>query len=188
MNPLLVVFHGSSLWALISKDAERIYKTWNLTVRNVFCLARTIYRRLIEPVSSCFHIKTSLISRYIKFVNTLMESRKFSVRYLARIMAGNVNSLMGRLLTFIGDELNLAISQINEVFPKVIKRALGMLILNQERSGKYFLIRASTSKGLSIPMFTYSRIWWWWNQRLAKLNLHFIRYIGTNLYHLIMSM
>ena len=54
-------------------------------------------------------------------------------------MAGNANSSMGRLLTFIGDELNLAISQINEVSPKVIKRALGMLILNQERSGKYFL-------------------------------------------------
>ena len=68
-----------------------------------------------------------------------MESRKFSVRYLARIMAGNANSSMGRLLTFIGDELNLVISQISEVFPKVIKRALGMLILNQERSGKYFL-------------------------------------------------
>ena len=50
-----------------------------------------------------------------------MESRKFSVRYLARIMAGNVNSSMGRLLTFIGGELNLAISQINEVSPKVIK-------------------------------------------------------------------
>ena len=112
---------GSILWALKSKDAERIYKTWNLTVRNVFCLAITIYRRLIEPVSSCFHIKISLISRYIKFVNTLMESRKFSVRYLARIMAGNANAAMGRLLTFIGGELNLAISQINEVSPKVIK-------------------------------------------------------------------
>ena len=121
LNPLLVVVHGSSLWALKSKDAERIYKTWNLTVRNVFCLPRTIYRRLIEPVSSCFHIKISLISRYIKFVNTLMESRKFSVRYLARIMAGNVNSSMGSLLTFIGGELNLAINQINEVSPKVIK-------------------------------------------------------------------
>ena len=120
--------------------------------------------------------------------NILMESRKFSVRYLARIMAGNANASMGRLLTFIGDELNLAISQINEVSPKVIKRALGMLILNQERSGKYFLTRASTSKGLSIPMFTYSRIWWWWHQRHAKLDLHLIRYIGTNLYHLIMSM
>ena len=87
-----------------------------------------------------------------------MESRKFSVRYLARIMAGNVNSLMGRLLTFIGDELNLAISQINEVFPKVIKRALGMLILNQERSGKYILhelvqARGSAFQCLHIPGF-----------------------------------
>ena len=113
--------HGSILWALKSKDAERIYKIWNLTLRNIFCLARTIYRGLIKPVSSCFHIQISLISRYIKFVNTLMERRKFSVRHLARIMAGNENSSMGRLLTFIGGELNLAISQINEVSPKVIK-------------------------------------------------------------------
>ena len=50
-----------------------------------------------------------------------MERRKFSVRYLARIMAGNENLSMGRLLTLIGGELKLAISQINKVSPKVIK-------------------------------------------------------------------
>ena len=72
--------------------------------------------------------------------------------------------------------------------PKSNKRVLYMLILNQERSGKYFLTRASTSKELSIPMFTYYRIWWWWKQWHAKLDLHFIRYIETNLYYLIMSM
>ena len=53
-------------------------------------------------------------------------------------MAGNANSSMGRLLTFIGDELNLAISQINEVFPKVIKRALGMLIFEKGEEWKIF--------------------------------------------------
>merc|ERR1711954_250763 len=113
--------HGSSLWALKSKDAERIYKIWNLTLRNIFCLARTIYRGLTKPVSSCFPIQISLISIDIKFVHALMERRKFSVRYLARIMAGNENLSMGRLLTLIGGELKLAISQINKVSPKVIK-------------------------------------------------------------------
>ena len=35
----------------------------------------------------------------------LIERRKFSVRYFARIMAGNENSSMGRLLTLIDDEV-----------------------------------------------------------------------------------
>ena len=113
--------HGSILWALKSKDAERIYKIWNLTLRNIFCLTRTIYRGLIKPVSSCFPSQMSLISIDIKFVHTLMERRKFSVRYLAKIMAGNENLSIGRLLTLIGGELKLAISQINKVSPKVIK-------------------------------------------------------------------
>ena len=113
--------HGSSLWARKSKDAERIYKIWNLTLRNIFCLARTIYRGLINHCTSCCPYQISLISIDIKFVHTLMERRKFSVRYLARIMAENENLSMGRLLTLIGGKLKLAISQINKVSPKVIK-------------------------------------------------------------------
>ena len=29
-------FYGSSLWNLYSPEVERIYKSWNVTVRNVF--------------------------------------------------------------------------------------------------------------------------------------------------------
>ena len=53
-------------------------------------------------------------------------------------MAGNANSSMGRLLTFIGDELNLAISQINEVSPKAIKKGIRYADLEPGEEWKIF--------------------------------------------------
>ena len=63
--------YASSLWDLYSNDAEKIYKSWNVTVRNVFSLDRKTHCRLIEPLSGCFHLKTALLSRYVKFYQTL---------------------------------------------------------------------------------------------------------------------
>ena len=60
-------------------------------------------------------------------------------------MAGNANSAMGRLLTFIGDELNLAISQINEVFSKVIKRGNFPLNIKREDIIIHFFLNFSLS-------------------------------------------
>ena len=58
-------FYGSCLWDLLSKDVERIYTTWNVTVRNVFRLDRRTHRVLIEPLSDCLHLKAMLLSRYV---------------------------------------------------------------------------------------------------------------------------
>ena len=114
--------HGSIMWALKSKDAERIYKIYRIWHWGIYSVWQEQYTGDWQiTVSSCCPIQISLISIDIKFVHTLMERRKFSVRYLARIMAGNENLSMGRLLTLIGGELKLAISQINKVSPKVIK-------------------------------------------------------------------
>ena len=37
-------FHGSVLWDLFGLDAERIYKTWNTSIRKMFRLDRTTHR------------------------------------------------------------------------------------------------------------------------------------------------
>ena len=56
-------FYGSCLWNLYSQDVDRIYKSWNVTVRNVFSLPWTTHRYFIESVSGCAHPKTFLSSR-----------------------------------------------------------------------------------------------------------------------------
>ena len=77
--------YGSSLWDLRSKDAEKLYRSWNVMVRNVLSLDRRTHRFLIEPLSGHLHLKTKLMSRLVTFYRGLVNSPKFTVRFLARL-------------------------------------------------------------------------------------------------------
>ena len=119
--------YASSLWDLNSNDAEKLYKTWNVTVRNVLSLDRKTHRRLIEPMSGCVHLKTSLLSGYVKFYQTLRQSKKFSIRYLARNTGENLNSKMGKILVSIADELNVGMTDILDLSNKIVKQNLSYM-------------------------------------------------------------
>ena len=97
-------FYGSNLWDLYSQDVDRIYKSWNVTVRNVFSLPWTTHRYLIESVSMFPHPKTFLSSRFVKFVDSLTSTKKTSIRYLASLAQLDNRTLMGRTLGRIGVE------------------------------------------------------------------------------------
>ena len=166
INPFLLIklvetfacsLYASSLWDLLSNDAERLYKTWNVTIRNVFSLDRKTHRRLIEPLSGCLHLKTSLLSRYVKFHNSLRENKKFCVRYLARVTSGNLNSKMGKILSHISDELNVNMSDIQKVSSKCIKQNLRYMQNNHDweiNLGRELLqARNSNYRTIEIPGF-----------------------------------
>ena len=77
--------YGSSLWDLRSNEAERLYKSWNFTIRNVLSLDRKTNSFLIEPLSDHRHLKTMLMSRLVKFHKGLANSPKFTIRFMARL-------------------------------------------------------------------------------------------------------
>ena len=53
-------FYGSNLRNLYSSDVDRIFKLWNITVRNIFSITFTTHRYLIEPLSASMQPKTML--------------------------------------------------------------------------------------------------------------------------------
>ena len=67
INVYTTSFYGSPLWDLQSADVERIYKSWNVTIRNILNLDRRTHRYLIEPMSRCLHPKVMLMSRLASF-------------------------------------------------------------------------------------------------------------------------
>ena len=115
-------FYGSCLWDLYSQDVDRIYKSWNVTVRNVFNLPWTTHRYFIESVSGCAHPKTLLSSRFVKFVDSLSSSKKASVRYLASIAKGDQRTLLGRTLENIRNEC--AVDEVSLLTPRTVKEKL----------------------------------------------------------------
>ena len=108
VNIYCTSFYGSNLWDLYSKDVDRIFKSWNVTVRNVLKLPFTTHRYLIEPLSACMHPKTMLTSRYMKFIDSLCSSQKRSVRFLVNNVKDDNRTLTGKTLSRISDDTNLA--------------------------------------------------------------------------------
>ena len=105
-------FYVSNLWNLYSPEVDRIYKSWNVTVRNVFGLPWTTHRYWIEPVSGCQHPKTFLSSRYVKFVSSLSSCNKSAVRYLASLCQGDNRTLLGRTTSRIALESNVGLENL----------------------------------------------------------------------------
>ena len=101
-------FYGSSLWDIYSADVDRLFKSWNVSIRNIFNVPYTMHRYLIEPMSDCPHPKTMISSRYVKFTQSLVASTKPSVSYLARLVKDDNRTLMGRTISRISRETNVA--------------------------------------------------------------------------------
>ena len=121
LNIYATSFYGSNLWDLNSTEVDRIYKSWNVTIRNVFNLSWTTHRYWIETISGCSHPKTFLSSRYVKFAKSLTSCRKSSVRYLSSLCQEDNRTLLGRTLGKIAAECGVNILALT---PTIVNRLL----------------------------------------------------------------
>ena len=132
-------FYGSSLWDLYSQEVDRIYKSWNVTVRNVFDLPWSAHRYFIESVSGCLHPKTLLSSRYTKFAGSLSSTMKTSVRYMANLARADNRTLLGRTLGKIRDECG--VDSISMMTPKDVKDKLKYVAVSQAESWRIDILK-----------------------------------------------
>ena len=123
-------FYGSSLWDLYSVEVERIFKSWNVTVRNVLRVPWQTHGYLIETISNCAHPKTLLCSRYVKFTDTLTTSPKSSVRYLAKLNKGDLRTLLGRTLLKISKDCK---QNVSDLTPALVKKTYIILTCPRNR-------------------------------------------------------
>ena len=93
--------YGSSSWNLLSKSTEKLFKSWNVCIRQVFRLDRKTHRQLIEPISGAPHLKTVLLCRYRNFHESLLKSQKIELRFLARLNERDNRTVMGSTLSNI---------------------------------------------------------------------------------------
>ena len=98
VNLYATSFYGSGTWDIFANDCEKLYKSWNVTIRQVFKLDRCTHRYLIEHISGCLHPKVMLASRYVTFVKSLSSCNKFSVRYLCGLNKNDNRTVLGRTL------------------------------------------------------------------------------------------
>ena len=115
---------------LLSKDVERIYTSWNVTVRNVFGLDCKTHRSLIEPLSGCLHLKAMLLSRFVNFHHKLIQSQKFCVRFIARLQEKDLRTSSGRTLNYLLRECK--IDDIVKLTSKKVKSSVRYAPIDSE--------------------------------------------------------
>lgn len=106
-------FSGSICWDLFSKEFESLGKSWNVNIRKMYNLPLETHKYLLEPLTSCSHIKINLMKRFIKFISNCTNSKKHVVKDFVNVIKYNTLSITGRNLRKIMLLLNK--SDINDI-------------------------------------------------------------------------
>lgn len=89
----LAHFYGSNLWNLF--DIEKLYKSWNNVLRNVYGLPYKTHRYILEPFTDQKHIFTKLTNKFINFYKSLFNSNKSVIRTLLLSQESDCRSNFG---------------------------------------------------------------------------------------------
>ena len=114
-------FYGSSLWNIFNGTCDRLFTAWNIAVRMAFDLPRGTHRYFIEEISETPHPQVMLAKRFLKFHETLQNSRKLSVKLLSEISSHNLMTSYGQNLWNIGRLCDRVVTSSNLM--KVIQYA-----------------------------------------------------------------
>ena len=102
-------FYGSMLWDLFDDQTEQLYRCWNTCNKLCWNIPRSTHTYFVDNLLSCGlpSIRQRILSRYCKFVRSLMTSPSKEVAVLARIAGRNASSVTGRNILNIYLETNL---------------------------------------------------------------------------------
>ena len=94
-------FYGSNLWNLFGINCEKIYRAYNISVRQTFQVPRDTHRYLIETISQCTRPKVFMSSRIVKFVNSMNNCHKISIRVLSKLYQNDLRTTLGKNMATI---------------------------------------------------------------------------------------
>ena len=97
------------LWDLFDDQAKQLYRCWNTCTKLCWKLPRSTHTYFVDNLLSCGlpSIRQQILSRYCKFIRSLMTSPSKEVAVLARIAGRNASSVTGRNILNISLETNL---------------------------------------------------------------------------------
>ena len=108
----------------LSKKCDKIYRSWNVAVRNIFGLDKTAHRYCIEPLKRYLHPKIMLISGSIGFYKTQLSSPKFGIRFLIKLAENDMRTMIGRTLEHVRNQCNVERGSMERICPSMIKRKM----------------------------------------------------------------
>ena len=122
-------FTSSQIWDLFSTDCEKLFKSWNVLIRQTYRVDRCTHKSLIENISDTPHLKTQLCCRFVKFALKILGSSKFSTRFLSNLLKDDNRTVFGRNLVKI---LKSCEKNVDEITSKDVRDKMRYWIISDE--------------------------------------------------------
>ena len=100
-------FPGSVLYDLSSPSSSHLVNSWSVSVRHMWGLPHQAHRYLITQLGGA-HAEEMIISRYVKFLQSIQKSDKLAVKFMLQKVIGNVETITGRNVRFIENKVGLS--------------------------------------------------------------------------------
>ena len=94
-------FTGSNIWNLFGRECGKLESTYNRSVKIMCDLPYETHRYFIEPLTRKPHLKKTLIRRYLKFIQSIQNSKKSALRHLLNMVMYDVRSTTGLNLRMV---------------------------------------------------------------------------------------
>ena len=157
LNPRLVIkllsiystaLYGSCLWKLASEEHLKLNRSWNAAVKMIWNLPHSTHTRFLESLTSVPHLESTLMSRYIGFIDNLMKSKK-SLLKLIFTCSTDLSSLTGQNVAYLLSKYKK--TSLKELtLEKYLIRKIRVYPLQMEESWKINLIEEISLMKLSL--------------------------------------
>ena len=138
LNTYTTSFYGSQLWDIYSNKCEKLYKSWNVSMRNILGIDRRSHRFLLEDLTGQVHPKVMLASRLVGFYNTQLDSKKFKMRFLVRLAASDMRTVLGRTLDKISVECNCSLEFLTK---NLVKKRLKYATVSSDETWRTQIVK-----------------------------------------------
>ena len=134
-------FPGSVLWDLSSKNVQQVINSWSVATRHMWDLPRNSHRYFVEEVGGT-HAKNMLFTRFVTFIQSLRKHSKLPVQLLLQMTKDNVESVTGKNIRHILDEIGK--DDIFKVRVSDIKRKFKYVVLQEQDKWKVNMVKELT--------------------------------------------
>ena len=88
-------FTNSNNWNFQSSIFQQLVRSYNVNLKVIYDLPYGCHNWLVEELSGGQHALVLIYSKYIKFISSLKENKRTSLRFLLNIVQNDVRSTTG---------------------------------------------------------------------------------------------
>ena len=136
-------FPGSVLYDLSSDSVSQLVNSWSVSVRHMWGLPLQAHRYLLTQLGGT-HAQEMLVSRYVKFLQSIQKSDKLAVKLMLQKVLYNVETVTGRNVRYIEDKLGPSCRILNADITWV-KKNINFCKIREEDMWKVNIIKEITN-------------------------------------------